>query len=98
MRNIYIFLGNILIGVLLLPMKIKTRIGAKRSSKRIRKLCLDNSVIPIYNRILEEEINKEISKLLLLKDGLKSFIRYANSKSINDWERFYNNILNKVIY
>lgn len=97
MRNIYIFLVNILIGVLLLPMKIKTRIGAKRSSKRIRKLCLDNSVMPIYDRILKEEINKEISKSLL-KDGFKSFIQYANSKSINDWERFYDNILNKIIY
>lgn len=90
---------NILIKVLLLPMKIKIIIGAKRSAKRIRKLCLDDSIIPIYNRILEEEINKEISESFsILKDGLKSFIRYVNSKSINDWERFYDNILNKVIY
>ena len=97
MRNIYIFLGNILIGILILPMKIKRRIGAKRSAKRIRKLCLDDSIMSIYDRILEEEINKEFSKSLLKYDW-KSFIQYANSKSINYWERFYDKILNKVIY
>lgn len=90
----------LIFSLLLLPARIKAKIGAKRSARRIYRLGLsytDGSFFNRYMDILEREIERTSPKIECWYDFFKVVLA-ENRKSIDEWENFYDRILNLTIY
>lgn len=90
----------LIFSLLLLPARIKAKIGAKRSARRIYRLGLSDTDDSFFNRymdILKREINKTSPKIECWYDYFKVVLA-ENRKSIYEWEDFYDHILNLTIY
>lgn len=90
----------LIFSLLLLPARIKAKIGAKRVARRIYRLGLSDTGDSFFNRymdILKREINKTSPKIECWYDYFKVVLA-ENRKSIDEWEDFYDHILNLTIY
>ncbi len=90
----------LIFSLLLLPARIKAKIGAKRVARRIYRLGLSDTDDSFFNRymdILKREINKTSPKIECWYDYFKVVLA-ENRKSIDEWGDFYDHILNLTIY
>lgn len=90
----------LIFNLLLLPARIKAKIGAKRVARRIYRLGLSDTDDSFFNRymdILKREINKTSPKIECWYDYFKVVLA-ENRKSIDEWGDFYDHILNLTIY